>query len=63
MNEFYEGVHQRREERYLRREARRKWEADRPKRIVEDVVTVLGYALFGLLLFAFAFVGSIWAAI
>ena len=62
MNELYEEVHRRRHERYLRREAQRQWEAERPKRILGYLMTgvqlVIGTILFYALLFAGALLAS-----
>lgn len=62
MNDFYEDVHRRQYERYMRREARKQWEADRPKRVIENIKAVLGYIAFGILFYLYLFVGALWAS-
>lgn len=62
MNDLYADVHRRRYERQLRREAQRQWEADRPKRILENVIFGFQLALIAVLFFALLFAGALWAS-
>ena len=62
MNDLYADVHRRQYERYLRREAQRQWEADRPKRVIKNIKTALGYIAFGILFYLYLFVGALWAS-
>ena len=62
MNELYEEVHRRRYERYLRREAQRQWEAERPKRILGYLITGVQLVILTILVYAFLFAGSLWAS-
>ena len=62
MNELYEEVDRRRYERYLRREAQRRWEAERPRRILGYLMTGVQLVIGLILFYAFLFVGALWAA-
>lgn len=62
MNELYEEVHRRQYERYLRREAQRQWEAERPKRILGYLITGVQLVIGSILFYAFLFAGSLWAS-
>ena len=62
MNDLYEEVHRRRYERYLRREAQRQWEAERPKRIIGYLMTGVQLAIGTILFYALLFVGALWAS-
>ena len=62
MNDFYEDFHRRQYERYMRREARKQWEADRPKRVIENIITALGYIALGIFFYLYLFVGALWAS-
>ena len=62
MNELYEEVHCRRYERYLRREAQRRWEAERPKRILGYLMTGVKLVIATILVYAFLFAGALWAS-
>ena len=52
MNELYEEVHRRQYERYLRREAQRRWEAERPKRILGYLMTGVKLVIVSILFYA-----------
>lgn len=62
MNELYEEVHRRRYERYLRMEAQRRWEAERPKRILGYLMTGVQLVIGTILFYAFLFAGALWAS-
>ena len=62
MNELYEEVHRRQYERYLRREAQRRWEAERPKRILGYLMTGVKLVIVSILFYALLFVGALWAS-
>lgn len=62
MNDLYEDVHRRQYERYLRREAQRRWEAERPKRILVYLMTGVQLVIGTILFYAFMFVGALWAS-
>ena len=62
MNDLYADVHRRRYERYLRREAKRQWEADRPKRILGYLMTGVKLVIVSILFYALLFVGALWAS-
>ena len=62
MNELYEEVHRRQHERYLRREAQRRWEAERPKRILGYLMTGVQLVIGSILLYALLFALALWAS-
>ena len=62
MNDIYADVHRRQHERYLRREAQRQWEAERPKRILGYLMTGVQLAIGTILFYALLFVGALWAS-
>ena len=62
MNDIYADVHRRQHERYLRREAQRRWEAERPKRILGYLITGVQLVIGTILFYAFLFVGALWAS-
>lgn len=62
MNDIYADVHRRRYERYLRREAKRQWEAERPKRILGYLITGVQLVIVSIIFYAFMFVGALWAS-
>lgn len=62
MNELYAEVHRRRYERYLRREAQRRWEAERPKRILGYLITGVQLAIVTILFYALLFAGALLAS-
>ena len=62
MNDIYADVHRRQHERYLRREAQRRWEAERPKRILGYLITGVQLAIGTILFYALLFVGALWAS-
>ena len=62
MNELYEEVHRRRYERYLRREAQRRWEAERPKRIAGYIAKGIEYVLVAAAFYAYMFALALWAS-
>lgn len=62
MNELYEEVHRRRYERYLRREAQRQWEAERPKRILGYLIAGVQLVIVSIILYALLFAGALWAS-
>lgn len=62
MNELYEEVHRRQYERYLRREAQRQWEAERPKRILGYLIAGVQLAIVSIILYALLFAGALWAS-
>ena len=62
MNELYEEVHRRQHERYLRREAQRRWEAERPKRIAGYIAKGIEYVLIAAVFYAYMFALALWAS-
>ena len=62
MNELYEEVHRRRYERYLRREAQRQWEAERPRRIAGYIAKGIEYVLIAAAFYAYMFALALWAS-
>lgn len=62
MNDIYAEVHRRQHERYLRREAQRRWEAERPKRILGYLITGVQLVIVSIIFYAFMFVGALWAS-
>ncbi len=62
MNDIYAEVHRRQHERYLRREAQRRWEAERPKRILGYLMTGVKLAIGTILLYALLFALALWAS-
>lgn len=62
MNDIYADVHRRQHERYLRREAQRRWEAERPKRILGYLITGVQLAIVSIILYVFLFAGTLWAS-
>ena len=58
----YEEVHRRQHERYLRREAQRQWEAERPKRILGYLMAGVKLVIVTILVYAFLFAGALWAS-
>lgn len=62
MNDLYADVHRRQHERYLRREAQRRWEAERPKRILGYLMTGIKLVIATILVYAFLFAGALWAS-
>lgn len=62
MNDIYADVHRRRHERYLRREAQRQWEAERPKRILGYLITGVQLAIVSIIFYALLFAGALWAS-
>lgn len=55
--ELYQEIDRKRAERHARRMERKAREERK-----ERILTWVGYAVFGVLLYAFAYFGSIWAA-
>lgn len=62
MNDLYADVHRRQHERYLRREAKRQWEAERPKRILGYLITGVQLVIVSIIFYAFLFAGALWAS-
>ena len=62
MNDIYADVHRRQHERYLRREAQRRWEAERPKRILGYLITGVQLVIGSILLYALLFALALWAS-
>ena len=62
MNDIYAEVHRRQHERYLRREAQRRWEAERPKRILGYLMTGVQLVIGSILLYALLFALALWAS-
>lgn len=62
MNDIYAEVHRRQYERYLRREAQRQWEAERPRRILGYLMTGVQLAIGTILFYALLFVGALLAS-
>ena len=62
MNDLYAEVDRRRYERYLRREAQRQWEAERPKRILGYLMTGVQLVIGTILFYALLFAGALWAS-
>ena len=62
MNDLYAEVDRRRYERYLRREAQRQWEAERPKRILGYLMTGVQLVIGSILFYALLFAGALWAS-
>ena len=62
MNELYEEVHRRQHERYLRREAQRRCEAERPRRILGYLMTGVQLVIGTILFYALLFAGALWAS-
>ena len=58
----YEEVHRRQYERYLRREAQRRWEAERPKRILGYLITGVQLVIVSMILYVLLFAGALWAS-
>lgn len=62
MNDIYAEVHRRQYERYLRREAQRRWEAERPKRILGYLITGVQLVIVSIIFYALLFAGALWAS-
>ena len=62
MNDIYADVHRRQHERYLRREAQRRWEAERPKRIAGYIAKGIEYVLMAAVFYAYMFALALWAS-
>lgn len=62
MNDIYAEVHRRQYERYLRREAQRQWEAERPKRILGYLITGVQLVIVSIIFYALLFAGALWAS-
>jgi hypothetical protein len=62
MNDIYAEVHRRQYERYLRREAQRQWEAERPKRILGYLITGVQLVIVSIIFYAFLFALALWAS-
>ena len=62
MNDIYAEVHRRQHERYLRREAQRRWEAERPRRILGYLMTGVQLVIGSILFYAFLFALALWAS-
>lgn len=62
MNDIYAEVHRRQYERYLRREAQRQWEAERPKRILGYLITGVQLVIGTIIFYVFLFAGALWAS-
>ena len=62
MNDIYTDVHRRRHERYLRREAQRRWEAERPKRILGYLITGVQLVIVSIIFYALLFAGALLAS-
>ena len=62
MNDIYADVHRRRHERYLRREAQRQWEAERPKRILGYLITGVQLVIVSIIFYVLLFAGALWAS-
>lgn len=62
MNDIYADVHRRQHERYLRREAQRQWEAERPKRILGYLIAVVQLVIVSIIFYVFLFAGALWAS-
>ena len=62
MNDIYADVHRRQHERYLRREAQRRWEAERPRRILGYLIAGVQLVIVSIIFYAFLFAGALWAS-
>ena len=62
MNDIYADVHRRQHERYLRREAQRRWEAERPRRILGYLITGVQLVIVSIIFYVFLFAGALWAS-
>lgn len=62
MNDIYAEVHRRQYERYLRREAQKQWEAERPKRILGYLIAVAQLVIVSIIFYVFLFAGALWAS-
>ena len=62
MNDIYAEVHRRQHERYLRREAQRRWEAERPNRILGYLITGVQLVIVSSIFYVFLFAGALWAS-
>ena len=62
MEDWHMEVQARRDDRMARREARKAWEENRPRRIASNVAKVAVLLLIALLAYAFIFFGALWAS-
>lgn len=62
MNDIYAEVHRRQYERYLRREAQRQWEAERPKRVLGYLIAGVQIVIVSIIFYVLLFAGALWAS-